>query len=244
MTEVLRDRTGHTFDLGELLGYIVDEHAGEELHLVGAEVIAALPLVQLGKELREFGCELLMQIEDRAHRVGERVGVGAADSCTTKFENTYKTAVEFAKPTGVHVTNFVDACEHSFDELENLLAFARDEVAASTTVVVVETGGVPNSGRHCEVSPPPKTFEPIAHNRRIDTHCLGGGDDIVGCELGKERSSEQLQDRSIVAPLLAAEVTEQLSGAFADGISSDGRPVGLLLAHARPTRLRTWPSQR
>ena len=244
LTEVLRDRAGHPFYLGELFGHVVDEHAGEELHLVGSQVIAALPLVQLGEELRQFGRELLVQIEHRAHRVGKRVRVGATDSGRAEFENPHKTAVEFAKSTGVHVTDFVDAGEYPLDEFEDLLALACDEVSASSPVVVVETRRVADRGRHREVSPAAKAFEPIADNLRIDAHALRGSDDIVGGELGEERSREQLQDGPIVAPFLPAEVTEELPGPLADRVSGEMRPIGLLLAHARPTRLRTWPSQR
>ena len=208
------DRPRDPLDLGELFGHVVDEDAREESHLVGVEVVATLPLVEFGEELRQLGGEALVEVEDSAYRVGQVVAAGAVEPRLAVRPQPLQGAVQVAQATRLHVADLVGPGEHPLDEFVHLLAGTRDQVAVAPPVVVVEARRVADRRRHREVPPTPQALQPVRDHSRIDPR--GAARDlsrhVVRRELGEERPGEDTEDGPVLVPLLTAEITEQQPG--------------------------------
>lgn len=135
--EAAGDGARHALDLGQLLGDVGDQNPREQMHLVGVEVVTALPLVEVCEELGQFGGEQLVDVEDGANLVGEVLLRGSVEVLRGVAEIA-QGAVQVAQASCLNVGDLIHSGKHSLDDLEDLLAGAGDQVPVAAPVVVLE----------------------------------------------------------------------------------------------------------
>ena len=236
---------GHALDLGELFGHVVDQHPGEELDLVGVEVIAALPQVELGEELGQLGGEALVEVEHGPHRGSEVGGGGSIEPGLGVLAQLRQGPVQVAQSARLHVADLVNPGQHPLDQLEHLLTGAGDQIAVAPPVVVVEARRVADRRRHREVPPAPEAFEPIGDHSRVDPGFGRGRRHLLGRELGEERAGEHLENGPVLVPFIAAEIPEQQPGMsrIIAGVATAPAGAVRFAGHRPARRSRLVPSQ-
>ena len=94
--ETAGDGPRHALHLGQLLGHVGDQDPREQLHFIGVEVVAALPLVEVREELGQLGGEERVSVEDGTHLVGEFLRRGSIEVRGRVFAEFVQSLVQAA----------------------------------------------------------------------------------------------------------------------------------------------------